>query len=389
MIITPKIRNSICMNAHPAGCKQETLNQIEYIKSKGKFDGPRTALVVGSSTGYGLASRISLAFGSGSDTIGVFFEKEGADTRPGTPGYYNNRSLEDAAREAGLKADSINGDAFSHEVKKKVIDLVKEKYGTIDLVVYSLASPVRVDPDTGEMYRSVLKPLKETYSAKSVNAMTGEVSQASIEPAAQDELEATVKVMGGEDWKLWISALKDAEVLSEGAMSVAYSYIGPEVTYAVYREGTIGKAKEHLEKTASEISDLLSHLKGKAFVSVNKALVTRASAVIPVVPLYMSILYKVMKQKGIHEGCIEQMYRLFTEKLYSTGEVPVDDEGRIRVDDWEMRPDVQNEVTTLWEQVDSGNIEEIGDMDGYREDFLRLNGFSVPDVDYDAEVNEF
>jgi enoyl-[acyl-carrier protein] reductase/trans-2-enoyl-CoA reductase (NAD+) len=377
------------MNAHPVGCEREILNQIEYVKGKGKFSGPKTALVIGSSTGYGLASRISLAFGAGADTIGVFFEKESSDKRPGTPGYYNNRSFEKAAREAGLKADSINGDAFSHEVKKQVIDLVKEKYGSIDLVVYSLASPVRVDPDTGEMYRSVLKPLKGTYTAKSVNAMTGEVSEASIEPAKQEELEATVKVMGGEDWKLWIRSLKDAGVLSEGALSVAYSYIGPEVTYAVYREGTIGKAKEHLEKSASEINELLAPLEGKAYVSVNKALVTRASAVIPVVPLYMSILYKVMKNKGIHEGCIEQMYRLFTERLYTGGQVPVDDEGRIRVDDWEMRPDVQEEITKLWKQVDSGNIEEIGDMDGYREDFLRLNGFSVPGVDYDAEVNDF
>ena len=389
MIITPKIRNNICMNAHPVGCERETLNQIEYVRSKGKFSGPKTALVVGSSTGYGLASRISLAFGAGADTIGVFFEKEGSDKRPGTPGYYNNRALEKAAREAGLKADSVNGDAFSHGVKKQVIDLIKEKYGSIDLVIYSLASPVRVDPDTGEMYRSVLKPLKGTYTAKSVNAMTGEVSEASIEPANQEELEATVKVMGGEDWQLWIRALRDAGVLSEGAMSVAYSYIGPEVTYAVYREGTIGKAKEHLERSASEISEILDPLKGKAFVSVNKALVTRASAVIPVVPLYMSILYKVMKNKGIHEGCIEQMYRLFTQRLYTQGEIPVDDEGRIRVDDWEMRPDVQEEITKLWEQVDSGNIEEIGDMDGYREDFLRLNGFNVPGVDYDAEVNDF
>ena len=389
MIITPKIRNSICMNAHPAGCMQETLNQIEYVKKQGPFKGPKTALVVGSSTGFGLASRISLAFGTGADTIGVFFEKESTDKRPGTPGFYNNQAFEKAAAGADLKADSINGDAFSHDVRKRVIELIKEKYGTIDMLVYSLASPVRTDPDTGEMYRSVLKPLKGTFTAKSVDAMSGEIGQASIEPGDQADTDATVKVMGGEDWKIWIETLKNAGVLSEGVKTVAYSYIGPEITYAVYREGTIGKAKEHLEKTAFDIRDVLSSIGGEAYVSVNKALVTRSSAVIPVVPLYISLLYKVMKEKGIHEGCIEQMYRLFSDRLYGKGKTPTDDQGRIRVDDWEMREDVQAEVQKLWDQVDSGNLEELGDMEGYRSEFLQLHGFSVEGIDYEAEVTEF
>ena len=265
MIITPKIRNSICMNAHPAGCMQETLNQIEYVKKQGPFKGPKTALVVGSSTGFGLASRISLAFGAGADTIGVFFEKESTEKRPGTPGFYNNQAFEKAAAGAGLKADSINGDAFSHDVRKRVIELIKEKYGTIDMLVYSLASPVRTDPDTGEMYRSVLKPLKGTFTAKSVDAMSGEIGQASIEPGDQADTDATVKVMGGEDWMIWIETLKEAGVLSEGVKTVAYSYIGPEITYAVYREGTIGKAKEHLEKTAFDIRDVISSIGGEAY----------------------------------------------------------------------------------------------------------------------------
>ncbi len=389
MIITPKIRNNICMNAHPAGCEQETLNQIEYVKKQSSFKGPGTALVVGSSTGFGLASRISLAFGAGADTIGVFFEKEGTEKRPGTPGYYNNRAFEKAAHAAGRKADSINGDAFSNEVRKQAIDLIKEKYGTIDLVVYSLASPVRTDPDTGEMYRSVLKPLKGTYTAKSVDAMSGEIGEASIEPGDQADTDATVKVMGGEDWRIWLNALKEAGVLSNGVKTVAYSYIGPEITYAVYREGTIGKAKEHLEKTAFDIREDLKDMDGSAFVSVNKALVTRSSAVIPVVPLYIGLLYKVMKGKGIHEGCIEQMYRLFSTRLYGTGDVPTDDEGRIRVDDWEMRADVQAEVQALWPKVNSDNLYDLADLKGYQTEFLNLHGFAVSGIDYDADVTEF
>jgi enoyl-[acyl-carrier protein] reductase / trans-2-enoyl-CoA reductase (NAD+) len=387
MIIRPKVRNNLCMNAHPVGCALEVQHQIDYIRGKPGFKGPKNAVIIGSSTGYGLASRIALAFGAGTATLGVFFEKESTETRPGTPGFYNNRAFETASTEAGIKAESINGDAFSHEVKAEAVRRIKENFGSIDLVIYSLASPVRVDPDTGEMYRSVLKPLEGTYSAKAVNAMTGEVTEASIEPATQKELDDTVKVMGGEDWKLWMKAFKDAGVLSEGAVSVAYSYIGPELTYPIYRAGTIGKAKEHLEQSASEITEELKELSGTAYVSVNKALVTRASAVIPVVPLYMSILYRVMKEKGIHEGCIEQIVRLFSDRLYGDGPVPTDDEGRIRLDDWEMRSDVQEAVMKLWKQVDTSNLEDLGDMDTYRSDFLKLHGFDVDGVDYDADVS--
>lgn len=387
MIIQPKVRNNLCMNAHPAGCAAEVNKQIEYVKSKGSFPGPKNALVIGSSTGYGLASRIALAFGAGASTLGVFFEKESSEKRPGTPGFYNNRTFEESARKEGLKAESINGDAFSHEVKSRVIELLKKEFGKVDCVIYSLASPVRVDPDTGEMYRSVLKPLKGTYTAKAVNAMTGEVSQATIEPATPEEAAATVKVMGGEDWKLWIKALKEADLLAEGVTTVAYSYIGPKITYPVYREGTIGKAKEDLEATASVLSSELASLGGSAYVSVNKALVTRASAVIPVVPLYMALLYKVMKEKGVHEGCIEQIQRLFSERLVPGTEVETDEKGLIRIDDLEMREDVQSAVMALWNQVDSGNLSELGDMEGYKSDFLRLHGFDVPGIDYDADIS--
>ncbi len=387
MIIQPKVRNNLCMNAHPAGCAAEVNKQIEYVKSKGSFPGPKNALVIGSSTGYGLASRIALAFGAGASTLGVFFEKESSEKRPGTPGFYNNRTFEERAKKEGLKAESINGDAFSHEVKSQVIDLLKKEFGKVDCIIYSLASPVRVDPDTGEMYRSVLKPLKGSYTAKAVNAMTGEVSQATIEPAVPEEAAATVKVMGGEDWKLWIKALKEADLLAEGVTTVAYSYIGPEITYPVYREGTIGKAKEDLEASASVLSEELSSLSGSAYVSVNKALVTRASAVIPVVPLYMALLYKVMKEKGVHEGCIEQIHRLFSERLVPGKEVETDENGLIRIDDLEMREDVQAAVMELWQQVDSGNLSELGDMEGYKSDFLRLHGFDVPGIDYEKDIS--
>lgn len=387
MIIQPKVRNNLCMNAHPDGCAAEVSKQIEYIKEKGAFPGPKNALVIGSSTGYGLASRIALAFGAGASTLGVFFEKESTEKRPGTPGFYNNRAFEEAAVAEGLKAESINGDAFSHEIKSQVVELLKKEFGKVDCIIYSLASPVRVDPDTGEMYRSVLKPLKGSYTAKAVNAMTGEVSQTTIEPAAPEEAAATVKVMGGEDWKLWIKALREADLLAEGVTTVAYSYIGPKITYPVYREGTIGKAKEDLEATASDLQKELSPLDGSAYVSVNKALVTRASAVIPVVPLYMALLYRVMKEKGVHEGCIEQIYRLFSERLRPGTPVETDANGLIRIDDLEMREDVQAAVMELWNQVDSGNLSDLGDMEGYKSDFLRLHGFDVPGIDYDADVS--
>lgn len=386
MIIQPKIRNNICLNSHPAGCEAEVKKQIDYVKKQGLHEGPKNVLVIGASTGYGLASRITAAFGYSANTIGISFEKEATPTRPGTPGWYNNRSFDKEAQKAGLISKSLNGDAFSHALKKETAELVKKELGKVDLVIYSLASGVRPDPDTGEMYRSVLKPMKETYTAKSVDFMTGEINQISIEPANEDEAAATVKVMGGEDWKLWIKALKDADVLASDIQTIAYSYIGPKLTFPVYREGTIGRAKEDLENTVFELTDFLKDLSGKAYVSVNKALVTRASAVIPVVPLYISLLYKIMKEMNIHEGCIEQCYRLFNSFLYSGSSPAVDDKGRIRIDNWEMREDVQEKVEEIWANLSSDNIEDYCDLDGYRSDFLKLHGFGVESIDYNAEI---
>ncbi|MCF7928249.1 MAG: trans-2-enoyl-CoA reductase family protein [Spirochaetales bacterium] len=387
MIIKPKIRNNICMNAHPVGCAEAVRKDISYVKKAGNFSGPKNVLVVGASTGYGLAARISAAFGGKASTLAAAFEKEPTEKRPGTAGWYNTRAFEQEAAKEGLYAKSLNGDAFSHELKQQAIDIIKEEMGQVDLVIYSLASPMRTDPDTGETYRSVLKPIGETYTNRTLDAMSGEVGTVSIEPAEEQEIANTVKVMGGEDWMLWLRALKDAGVLSEGAKTVAFSYIGPELTYPVYRHGTIGKAKEHLEKTAGELNELLGS--GSAFVSVNKAVVTRASAVIPVVPLYLSLLFRVMKGKGIHEGCIEQMYRLFTERLLNENGIPLDESGRIRIDDWEMREDVQKEINALWDKVTTENVETITDVKGYRKDFLQLHGFDVEGVDYDTDVSPF
>ncbi len=375
------------MNAHPAGCEAEIARQVDYIKSLGRFSGPSSVLVVGASTGYGLASRIVSAFGCGAKTIGVSFEKGGIPSRPGTPGWYNNRSFDKRCLEEGIESYSLNGDAFSHSMKDEVCSLIREKFGNVDLVIYSLASGVRPDPDTGEMFRSVLKPIGRTFSAKSVDFMTGDVSDVTFDPATDEETLATIKVMGGEDWKLWIDTLKKAGVLSPNAMTIAYSYIGPRLTYPIYREGTIGRAKEDLEHAAFELTDLLRDLNGKAYVSVNKALVTRASAVIPVVPLYISLLFKIMKKNGTHEGCIEQCARLFTDFLYGKGEPPVDEKGRIRIDDLEMREDIQTEVNRAWKELRTGNIEQYCDLDGYRTDFLKLHGFAVDSIDYDEEVD--
>jgi len=386
MVIKPMIRNNICMNAHPDGCRVLVQEQIDYVKKQKKFDGPKHVLVIGSSAGYGLASRITAAYGAGAGTLGVAFEKPASGKRPATVGWYNTEIFEEQARKDGLVAESLIGDAFSHEMKDQAIAKIRELFGKVDLVIYSLASGVRTDPDTGEMYRSALKPIGNTYTAKSVDPMKSSVGEASIEPASPEEIETTVKVMGGDDWKLWIQALQKAGVLEEGAMTVAYSYIGPELTKPVYREGTIGKAKEHLEATAHELDEDMKKIGGRAFVSVNKALVTRASAVIPVVPLYLAILFRVMKEKGLHEGTIEQMYRLFTDRLYADGEIPVDEKNRIRVDDWEMTDEVQQAVEEIWPQVASENLEELTDLEGYRQDFLHIHGFGFDQVDYEKDV---
>jgi enoyl-[acyl-carrier protein] reductase/trans-2-enoyl-CoA reductase (NAD+) len=388
MIIEPRMRGFICLTAHPDGCAQSVKNQIAYVESKGHINGPKRVLVIGASTGFGLASRITSAFGSEAATIGVFFEKEPSEGKTATPGWYNSAAFENEAIKAGLYAKSINGDAFSNEIKQQTIDLIKTDLGQIDLIIYSLASPVRMNPNTGILHRSVLKPIGNTFTNKTVDFHTGNVSQVSIEPANQDDIDNTVVVMGGDDWSMWIEAMKSAGVLATGVTTIAYSYIGPEVTEAVYRKGTIGRAKDHLEATAFEITDSLKSLNGKAYVSVNKALVTQASSAIPVIPLYISLLYKIMKAEGIHEGCIEQIQRLFEQRLYSGKEVPTDEKGRIRIDDWEMREDVQEKIKSLWEKATTENLSEIGDLAGYKQDFLNLFGFGFEGVDYNLEANE-
>lgn len=389
MIIEPRMRGFICLTAHPEGCRQNVKNQIEYIKSKGPIDGAKKVLVIGASTGFGLASRITSAFGSNAATIGVFFEKPASEGKTASPGWYNSAAFENEAAKAGLYAKSINGDAFSNEIKQQTIDLIKADLGQVDLVIYSLASPVRLHPVTGVLHRSVLKPIGgSTFTNKTVDFHTGNVTQVSIEPATEEDIENTITVMGGEDWSMWMDALKEAGVLADGAMTIAYSYIGPEVTAAVYRKGTIGRAKDHLEATAFDITESLKDINGKAYVSVNKALVTQASSAIPVIPLYISLLYKIMKAEGIHEGCIEQIQRLYSDRLYSEGEVPVDEEGRIRIDDWEMRDDVQKRVADLWLKSTTELLPEIGDLAGYKQDFLNLFGFGFSGVDYLADTNE-
>ena len=360
MIIEPRMRGFICLTSHPKGCEQNVINQIEYVQSKGSINGAKKVLVIGASTGFGLASRITSAFGSDASTIGVFFEKPPTQGKTASPGWYNSAAFESQAHKAGLYAKSINGDAFSDEIKKQTLDLIKADLGQIDLLIYSLASPVRVHPKTGVMHRSVLKPIGQTFTNKTVDFHSGVVSEISIEPCTEEDIENTVAVMGGEDWSMWIDALKSENLLAPGATTVAYSYIGPSLTEAVYRKGTIGRAKDHLEATAFKITDSLVSINGKAYVSVNKALVTQASSAIPVIPLYISLLYKIMKAEGVHEGCVEQIQRLFEQRLYTGNEVPTDEKGRIRIDDWEMRTDIQDRIKTVWENATSENLTEIG-----------------------------
>jgi enoyl-[acyl-carrier protein] reductase/trans-2-enoyl-CoA reductase (NAD+) len=388
MIIEPRMRGFICLTSHPKGCEQNVINQINYVKSKGSIEGPKKVLVIGASTGFGLASRITSAFGSNAATIGVFFEKAPSEGKTASPGYYNSLAFEAQAKQAGLYAKSINGDAFSNEVKAQTIDLIKADLGQVDLVIYSLASPVRQHPVTGVLHRSVLKPIGDTFSDKTVDFHTGIVSDVTITPCNEEDIANTVAVMGGEDWQMWTDALLEAGVLADGAMTVAYSYIGPKVTEPVYRKGTIGMAKDHLEATAFKITEDLAKIGGKAFVSVNKALVTQASSAIPVIPLYISLLYKIMKANGSHEGCIEQIQRLFSARLYTNGGIPVDEKGRIRIDDWEMDDAVQKEVVELWKGATTENLPAIGDLNGYKSDFLNLFGFGLDGVDYAAEANE-
>lgn len=387
MIIKPKIRGFICTTAHPAGCASHVRRQIEYVRGKGPIAGaPKRVLVIGSSTGYGLASRIVPAFAGGAATIGVFFEKPGEEGRTATAGWYNSVAFEREAHAVGLYAKSINGDAFSDAIKQQTIDLIKAGIGQVDAVIYSLASPRRTHPKTGVIHKSCLKPIGEPFANKTVDTDKGTVSEIAIAPANDAEIADTVAVMGGEDWEMWIDALSAAGVLAPGVVTVAYSYIGPSVTWAIYRNGTIGRAKEHLEETADRLTARLAAHEGHAWVSVNKALVTQASSAIPVVPLYIALLYKVMKARGIHEGCIEQIYRLFADRLAPGANPQPDQEGRIRIDDLEMREDVQTEVATMWKQVTTETLPTLSDIAGYRAEFLQLFGFGLPGVDYDAEA---
>ncbi|WP_133794298.1 enoyl-ACP reductase FabV [Prosthecobacter fusiformis] len=387
MIVAPKIRGFICTTAHPEGCAKHVAEQITVVKNRGLIaNGPKKVLVIGSSTGYGLSSRIAAAFGSNASTIGVFFERPGEDDRTATAGWYNSAAFEKEAKSAGLYARSFNGDAYSDAVKTEVIDAVKADLGQVDCVIYSLASPRRTHPKTGEVFKSVLKPIGETYTNKNLNTTTGVVNEISIEPAQGDDIAQTVAVMGGEDWEMWIDALMAADVLAPGVQTVSYSYIGPEVTWPIYKNGTIGRAKEDLEKVQQSLDAKLAPLNGKAWVSVNKALVTQASSAIPVVPLYISLLYKAMKAEGTHEDTIEQMDRLFRDRLYS-GEPQPDEAGRIRVDDWEMKPELQALVGQRWTEVNTENLTEYGDFAGYQASFLRLFGFGLEGVDYAAETN--
>lgn len=384
MVVEPKVRGFICVTAHPEGCKENVRRQIEYAKAQEKKQCPKKVLVIGCSTGYGLASRISAAYIGGADTLGIMFEKESNGKRTATPGLYNTRAFEEFAAQDGLYAKTINGDAFSKEIKDETIETIKKDMGKVDMVIYSLAAPRRTMAD-GTVYQSVLKTTSNDFTEKSWNVDNDVITEGTITSATPEETEATVKVMGGEDWMDWIDALKEVDVLADNAVTVAYSYIGPELTYPVYFNGTIGMAKKHLFESSKKINEKYENACIKAYVSVNKALVTQASAAIPIVPLYFAILYKVMKEKNIHEGCIEQMARLFTDKLFD-GEAVVDETGKIRLDDWELREDVQKEVMDIWAKVSTENIRELADVEGYWEDFYHMFGFKFDNIDYTKDV---
>jgi len=387
MMIQPKIRGFICTTAHPKGCRQVVLEQIDYVKSKGLFNGPKNVLIIGASTGYGLASRIVSTFGNEAKTIGVFFEKEADDKRTASAGWYNTAAFEDIAHRENYYAKSINGDAFSDDIKKQTADLIRKDLKKIDLIIYSLASPRRIHPKTGEVFSSVLKPTSGSYENKTVDAFRGEVKNILIEEATPQEIDSTIAVMGGEDWEMWINFLAKENLLAEGVTTVAYSYIGPELTHRIYKDGTIGKAKEHLRLSAEKINTQLKKYQGRALLSVNKAVVTQASAAIPVVPLYISLLFKLMKDKGTHEGCIEQIYRLYKDHLCASDGLHSDANNQIRLDDLEMQDDIQEAIVALWPQINSENLNKLTDIEGYRHEFYRLFGFHVEGIDYHAEVD--
>ncbi len=382
MIVEPKVKGFICTTAHPEGCRESVRRQIAYCKSKGMVEGPKKVLVIGSSTGYGLASRIAVTYGYGADTIGVSFEKEAKGKRTATAGWYNTKAFEQIAAEDGYYAKSFNGDGFSKEMKDEVIRTIKNDWGQADMVIYSMAAPRRTMPD-GTKVSSVLKTVGEEFTNKTIDLRTNEITEVTVPVANDEEIKDTIKVMGGEDWEDWIRAMADAGVLAEGATTVAYSYIGPVVTHPIYKDGSIGQAKKHLYDTSVKLTKEFADKNLKAYISVNKALVTQSSAAIPIVPLYISLVYKVMKEAGLHEGCIEQMQRLFTEKLPKN---EVDEAGRFRLDDWELREDVQEKIASVWDKVTTENIKEYGDIDGYWEDFYQMFGFRYDNVDYSADV---
>ncbi|PVZ65447.1 enoyl-ACP reductase FabV [Pelagibaculum spongiae] len=388
MIIKPKIRGFICTSTHPVGCEKNVREQIDYTLAQGKIEnGPKRVLVIGASSGYGLSSRIASAFGSDAATIGVFFEKPATAKKPGTAGWYNSASFEKFAGEAGLYAKSINGDAFSNQARDTTIKLIQEDLGQIDMVVYSLASPVRKLPDSGELIRSALKPIGETYRSTAINTNNDQIIEAEVEPATEQEIADTITVMGGEDWELWVNALNDAGVLADGCKTVAYSYIGTEITWPIYWHGALGKAKEDLDRAASQLNNLLGQKGGTANVAVLKSVVTQASSAIPVMPLYLSMVFRIMREQGVHEGCMEQIQRLFATRLYNNSEMQLDDCQRIRMDDWELRAEIQDACKTLWAEVTSENLFEKTDYQVYKDLFLKLFGFGIDGVDYDADVN--
>ncbi|MCL1139107.1 enoyl-ACP reductase FabV [Shewanella pneumatophori] len=390
MIIKPRIRGFICTTTHPVGCEANVLEQINFTKAKGKItNGPKKVLVVGSSSGYGLSSRITAAFGSDAATLGVFFEKPSSETKPGTAGWYNSAAFDKFAKAEGLYSKSINCDAFSHEAKQKAIEIIKQDLGQVDMVVYSLASPVRKMPDSGELIRSSLKPIGETYTATAVDTNKDLIIEASVEPATEQEIADTVTVMGGEDWELWMQALSEAGVLSDNCKTVAYSYIGTELTWPIYWHGALGKAKMDLDRAAHALDAKLSATGGSANVAVLKSVVTQASSAIPVMPLYIAMVFKKMRAEGLHEGCIEQISRMFNERLYKAdgSTADVDDSNRLRLDDWELREEIQQHCRDMWPQVTTENLSELTDYREYKEEFLKLFGFGVEGIDYEADVN--
>ncbi len=383
MVVQPKVKGFMCTTAHPEGCRAAVKAQIDYVKSQPKSKGPKKVLVIGASMGYGLASRIAVTYSCGADTIGIIFDKPGREKRTASAGWYNTAAFEEFAVADGYYATSINGDAYSQEIKEETIARIKKDWGKVDWVIYSIAAPRRKAPD-GETYRSVLKTTDREYTNQTIDLLTNEILEVTIPPATDEEVRDTVKVMGGEDWKLWMQALKEADVLAENAMTVAYSYIGPELTHPIYYDGSIGRAKQHLYQTADELREEIPGL--QAYVSVNKAVVTQSSAAIPIVPLYMSILFKVMKEKKLDEGCIEQMYRMVHDRLCADP-VPTDENRLIRLDDYEMKPEVQQAVSALWNQVSKDTIKDICDIDEFWQEFYEIFGFRIDGVDYDADVD--